>query len=128
MKVSKERVQFGNNVNRDREHRFRLSDKVLKPTDLIIVRVASFVFRFGSVDQLKKCIEFFEKKIHPSSRISAKALAADLGEDWREQRGWEGERWFERLPMYLLEEPKRQKVLKALRKALALEEAGKLKP
>ncbi len=29
--------------------------------------------------------------------------------------------------MYLLEEPKRQKVLKALRNALELEEAGKLK-
>lgn len=37
------------------------------------------------------------------------------------------ERWFERLPMYLLEEPKRQKVIKALSKTLALVEAGKLK-
>lgn len=50
----------------------------------------------------------------------------DIGEDWRTQRGWEVERWFERLPMYLLEEPKRQKVLKALSKALALAEIGKL--
>jgi hypothetical protein len=36
------------------------------------------------------------------------------------------DRWFERLPMYLLEEPKRQKVLKALSKALELAEANKL--
>jgi len=36
------------------------------------------------------------------------------------------ERWFERLPMYLLEEPKRQKVLKALCRAFALAETGKL--
>jgi hypothetical protein len=50
----------------------------------------------------------------------------DIGEDWRTQRGWEVERWFERLPMYLLEEPKRQKVLKALSKALALAEIDKL--
>jgi hypothetical protein len=37
------------------------------------------------------------------------------------------ERWFERLPMYLLEEPKRKKVVQALAKALQLEETGKLK-
>jgi hypothetical protein len=126
MKVTKDRVRFGY-VTRDREGRFRLSDKVLKPDEVITVRVASFVFRFKSVEQLKTCLAFFEKKIHPSSRIPAKVLAADLGEDWRELRGWDVERWFERLPMYLLEEPKREKVLKALRKALALEEAGKLK-
>jgi hypothetical protein len=77
--------------------------------------------------QLKKYIQFFQIKTHPSSRVSARELAAQLGDDWREQRGWEVERWFERLPMYLLEEPKRQKVLKALQKALALEEASKLK-
>jgi hypothetical protein len=49
-------------------------------------------------------------------------LAAEFGSDWRELRGWEIERWFERLPMYLLEEPKRRKVVKALTKALAAEE------
>ena len=58
--------------------------------------------------------------------MSAKAIAADIGPDWRELRSWEVERWFERLPMYLLEEPKRQKALKALHKTLALVEAGKL--
>ena len=36
------------------------------------------------------------------------------------------ERWFERLPMYLLEEQKRQKVLKALHKTLTLLDGGKL--
>jgi len=36
------------------------------------------------------------------------------------------ERWFERLPMYLLEEPKRQKVLKALHKTLAMVETEEL--
>jgi hypothetical protein len=55
---------------------------------------------------------------------SAKVLAAELGEDWRELRGWEVERWFERLPMFLFKEPKRQKVVKALRKALELAESG----
>jgi hypothetical protein len=99
----------------------------LIPRHMIVVRVVSFTFRFGTVEQLRKCIEYYEKKTHPSSRIPAKVLASDLGEDWRELRGWEVERWFERLPMYLLEEPKRQKVIKALSKALELAETGKLK-
>jgi hypothetical protein len=126
MKIAKERA-WSAKVPRNREDRFKAGDKILKPSEVITVRVASFVFRFGSVEQLKRCLAFFEKKIHPSSRISSRVLAADLGEDWRKLSRWDVERWFERLPMYLLEEPKRQKVLKALSKALALEEAGKLR-
>jgi hypothetical protein len=99
----------------------------LAPRNLIVVRVASFAFRFESADRLRACLKYYEQKTRPSSRIAAGALAAELGEDWRQLRGWEVERWFERLPMYLLEEPKRQKVIKALSKALALVDAGKLK-
>ncbi|SRR6266550_7960943 len=69
---------------------------------VIVVRVASFVFRFESVERLRECIKYYEKKTRPSSRIAARTLAAELGEDWRELRGSEVERWFERLPMYLL--------------------------
>jgi hypothetical protein len=98
----------------------------LLPRHVIVVRVASFAFRFESIQRLRECIQYYQRKTHPSGRVPAKALAAQLGEDWREQRGWEVERWFERLPMYLLEEPKRQKVLKALFKALELAEANKL--
>jgi hypothetical protein len=98
----------------------------LLPHSVIVVQVASFTFRFRNVKQLRECITYYEKKTHPSSRIAAKALAADLGQDWRSLRGWDVERWFERLPMYLLEEPKRQKVVKALTKALGLVESGKL--
>ena len=98
----------------------------LLPRDVIVVQVASFTFRFESVEQLRECIAYYEKKTRPSSRVAAKVLAADIGENWRTQRGWEVERWFERLPMYLLEEPKRQKVLKALTKALNLVESNKL--
>ena len=98
----------------------------LTPRHVIVVRVASFAFRFETVQQLRDCIEYYEKKTRPSSRIPAKVLAADLGENWRVLRRWDVERWFERLPMYLLEEPKRQKVLNALSAALALAETGKL--
>jgi hypothetical protein len=100
----------------------------LVPEYAIVVHVASFRFGFGSLEQLKACIDYFSCKTHPSSRVAAKKLAADLGEDWRELRGWEVERWFERLPMYLLEEPKRQKVLKALLDALELAEKERLLP
>lgn len=98
----------------------------LIPRSFIVVRVASFTLRFESIKQLRECVKYYQKKIHPSSRVAAKTIASELGEDWRKWRGWEVERWFERLPMYLLEEPKRQKVLKALNKALELAEAGKL--
>jgi hypothetical protein len=79
-----------------------------------------------SVEHLRDCLAYFQQKTRPSSRIPTKDLAADLGEDWRTQRGWEVERWFERLPMYLLEEPKRARVVKALEKAVQLVESGKL--
>ena len=98
----------------------------LVPREVVLVRVASFTFRFTTTKQLRDCIEYYERKTHPSSRVPAKAIAADIGPDWRELRSWEVERWFERLPMYLLEEPKRQKVLKALHKTLTLVETGKL--
>lgn len=98
----------------------------LAPREVILVRVASFTFRFTTTKQLRECIDYYEQKTHPSSRIPANAIAADIGPDWRDLRSWEVERWFERLPMYLLEESKRQKVLKALHKTLALVETGKL--
>jgi hypothetical protein len=98
----------------------------LEPREVILVRVASFTFRFATTKQLQQCIEYYERKIHPSSRKPAKVIAAHLSPDWRSLRGSDVERWFERLPMYLLEEPKRQKVLKALRKTLAMLEAGQL--
>ena len=100
--------------------------KKLAPREVILVRVASFTFRFTTTKQLRECIEYYEKKTHPSSRIPAKVIAANLGPDWRKLRGWDVERWFERLPMYLLKESKRQKVLKALHKTLSLVETGKL--
>lgn len=98
----------------------------LTPRFVLVVEVVSFTFRFATVAELHECNTYYETKTHPSSRIPAKQLTAELGQDWREQRGWEVERWFERLPMYLLEESKRLKVLKALNKDLTLVESGQL--
>ncbi|MGB6803364.1 MAG: hypothetical protein WBE31_13950, partial [Candidatus Sulfotelmatobacter sp.] len=78
----------------------------LTPRHVIVVRVTSFALRFRNIEQLRECIKYYQQKTRPSSRVAAKTLASQLGEDWRALRSWEVERWFERLPMYLLEEPK----------------------
>lgn len=113
--------------NADERNRRAASDPTLLSREDIVVHVVSFKFRFGSIEQLRDCLEYFRKKTHPSSRISAKKLAAEFGEGWREVRGWEIERWYERLPLYLFEEPKRVKIVRALEKALKLAEEGRLK-
>jgi hypothetical protein len=77
------------------------------------VRVCSFTFEFHSIEQINLCLAYFEKKIHPSSRI-------DIGG----ADSWEVQRWYERLPMYLLEEPKRQRVVKALMSAIKVFEVA----
>jgi hypothetical protein len=87
--------------------------------EFICVNVCSFTFRFESKDEIAEYISFFEKKTHPSSRLPI-PNGADSFYRWHSQR------WYERLPMYLQEEDKKQKVLKALRKAIALLDAGKL--
>ena len=85
----------------------------LVPMNVLFVNVASFTFRFFCEQQVRDCLDYYEKRTHPSSRLAIGS--ADH---------WEAQRWFERLPMFLLEEPKRLKVVKALRQALATAEAG----
>src|SRR5687768_15081680 len=68
----------------------------LLPRQVYFVRVSGFTFEFHSVEQLRACLAFYARKIQPSSRQHIGA--ADH---------WECERWFERLPLYLREEPKR---------------------
>jgi hypothetical protein len=77
------------------------------PRNIYFVSVCSFTFEFQSLDQLRLCLEFYSRKIHPSTRLDIGA--ADH---------WECERWFERLPLYLREEPKRLQVVSALQRAL----------
>lgn len=90
----------------------------LIPKDVIMVHVASFTFQFMSVPQLRECLSYFEQKTHPSSRRPIPPVTSPGMQ--------ECQRWFERLPMHLLEEPKRLKVVEALNRALKLIDAGKL--
>ena len=86
----------------------------LVPRKMMLVTVASFTFRFISAGQIKDCLAYYEQKIHPSSMRPIDP-AIDR---------WECQRWFERLPMYLMEEPKHTKVVEALKRALASAEVG----
>jgi hypothetical protein len=88
--------------------------------EFVCVSVCSFTFRFESKDEIREYISFFEKKTHPSSRIPNFPEGKDSFYRWHSQR------WYERLPMYLQEEAKKERVLKALHKAIALWETGKL--
>jgi hypothetical protein len=80
----------------------------------MLVSVASFTFQFFSARQLGECLEYYQRKTHPSSRLDAGGGSH-----------WEFERWFERLPMYLLEDAKRRKVVKALTEALKIAERSR---
>jgi hypothetical protein len=91
----------------------------LVPCEHICVRVCSFTFYFETKDEINEYITFFEKKVHPSSRLP-------IPEGMDRFARWHAQRWYERLPLYLQEEAKRERVLKALKKAIELVEAGKL--
>jgi hypothetical protein len=84
----------------------------LSAREIWFVRVCSFTFVFHTLAQVEACLDFYNKKVHPSSRIPGDRLP-NYGGDHRERQ-----RWFERLPTYLLEEPKRKKVVAALRAAV----------
>ncbi len=80
----------------------------LGPRRVLFVSVCAFTFEFHSLDQLRACLAFYARKHHPSRR-------RDIGG----ADHWELERWFERLPLYLREESKRERVVAALQSALA---------
>ena len=84
----------------------------LIPHDLVFVSVCSFTFRFDTKEQLERVLHYYEQKIVPSSRQPESVWGLRGGDRA------EAERWFETLPLFLREEPKRLKVVKALRDAL----------
>ena len=75
----------------------------------------NFTFIFMNLDQVEDCLDYFSKKIHPSTKTDIGA--ADH---------WEMQRWFERLPGQLKSEKNRLKILKVLQKLLDLEKKRKL--
>jgi hypothetical protein len=83
---------------------------------VVLVQVCGFTFTFHTVDEIRACLTYYLRKIHPSSRSAAAARDVRIGEvAWR----LEVERWYERLPLYLRKEAKRVRVVCALQEALA---------
>ena len=90
------------------------------------VEVCGFTFRFTSLEQIEEYRALYTRKIHPSSadgaerelRVHSKTKHGDrvwmlsLGDHWERQSR------FDRLPLYLREESKRLRVVKALERAL----------
>jgi len=97
---------WGTRDSRERDHG-------LIPHNVLMVSVASFTFKFVSVQQIRDYLGYYERNKLSNSRIP---IAGDLDH-------WEVQRWFERLPMYLLESSKRA-IIKALTRALAIAESG----
>jgi len=82
------------------------------PSDNLVVKwvyfvhVCSFTFQFHSLEDIQKCLDYFSKKPIPPTGSSGNPF----------EPYWRG--WKERLPIWLKEEPKRKKVVKALQRAL----------
>ena len=85
----------------------------LQRYSVYFVRVCGFTFEFHSIEQLQVCLEFFSQKARPSSMI--KFSESDRRITWLHSVC---QRWFERLPMQLLEERRRIRIVPALKKAL----------
>ena len=78
------------------------------PEQIFYVEVCGFTFAFYSMHMMKLYLEFYSQKILPSRCRDTPHVNHDLRQTE-----------FMRLPLYLREEPKRLKVIKALTKAMA---------
>jgi hypothetical protein len=85
----------------------------LQRYQIYFVRVCGFTFEFHSLEQLKVCLAFFTQKVRPRSKITFSESERRI--HWIH---WFAQRWFERLPMQLLEERRRVRIVPALKEAL----------
>jgi hypothetical protein len=84
------------------------------PKWIYYVEVCQFTFGFFSLEMIKEYLEFYSRRVLPSSLHSSafsKGLAASVGD---------GQTRFERLPLRLRAESKRVRVVKVLEKALLI--------
>lgn len=79
---------------------------------VFFVEAAGFTFQFASLEQIRAALGYFEQRVHSGSRRPG----VELEHYWQ--------RWFERLPQWLSEEPRRARVVSALSRALQAFEAG----
>ena len=84
------------------------------PPWIYYVEVCRFTFAFFSLEMIREYLGFYSQKVLPSSRFYggspfSHGAAASVGD---------GQTRFERLPLRLRKEPRRQQVIKALERAL----------
>lgn len=82
-------------------------DETLDPHSVYFVRTCSFEFEFHSLGQIQACLDHFSRKIQPTSRLPYKELPKYGGDHSEVQR------WFDRLPMKLMDNHRRPKVVAA---------------
>ncbi len=82
----------------------------LVPYKVCVVDACGFRFFFHSLVQLELCLDYYRMEHRPSSRIAWSPGAH--GDHW------ECQRWFEQLPLRLLEKSQRPSVVGALERAL----------
>lgn len=91
---------------------------VLGDTDakwIYYVRVCGFTFGFFSLDMIRQYIDYFSRKTLPTSRF----FGASPFSDGPAASVGDGQSPFERLPGHLRHKSKRERVQKALEKALS---------
>jgi hypothetical protein len=86
----------------------REGDSSLHAEPRYFVRVCGFTFEFWSIGHIAVALDYFRRKVHPSSRV---------GGNWGEHDVTQ--RWFERLPLRLQESGRRERVVTALEQARA---------
>jgi hypothetical protein len=82
-------------VDDEQETRFRKSGG-LTPYKVCLVEVCGFEFIFHSVMQIELCLDYYARHPQPTSRPPIRIQDFGGGH-------WETQRWFEKLPMHLLE-------------------------
>ena len=102
------------------------NENALLPTWTYFVEVCSFTFYFRSLEEVEEYLNYYRQKIHPSSadgndrpnRFYVKTKRGGFLTHHSSGDHWERQSRFDELPLYLREEPKRRKVVKALERAL----------
>lgn len=94
----------------DEQSRRHLRAPALVPYKVCLVEVCGFQFFFHSLVQIDLCLEYYRCRHQPSSRLPV--YTEYLGSDHGRMQ-----RWFEKLPAYLLESSKRERVIPALERA-----------
>lgn len=92
-------------MNGNRRERSRRVYPRTHVCEIYVVQVCGFEFRFYDAEDVSEYIDWFSKKIHPSTRCSS------FGDHWEAQTK------FTMLPGFIKSGSRRERVLKALMKA-----------